>query len=131
LAYDAKRQEREVRRRVPEEGEAFEEKSGMEGRDRNGGTKIVNHQPEVVELPALSIDKMVRIEPAIDRECVMEDESGIAIGRLMVSLHKRMYSSRRDTAMISSLTYQIRLTHFCRSNTLSAASLSTPSAHNI
>jgi len=103
----------------------------MEGRDRNGGTKIVDREPELVELPALSIDRIVRIEPAIDGERVMEDESGIAMGRLMVSLQERRHPSRRNKVVVSLLTYQIRLTHFCRSNKLSAASLSTPSAYNI
>ena len=83
---------------MPKEDEAFEEKSGMEGKDRNGGTKIVDREPELVELPALSIDKMVLIEPVIDGERVTEDESGIVIGRLMVSLHERRYSSRRNKA---------------------------------
>lgn len=83
---------REVRRDSPpdldEVEETLEEKSGIEGRDRRGGTKTVDREPLLDVLLLLSIERIVRIDPVIDPvgERVIEEESGIAMGRLTASL---------------------------------------------
>lgn len=76
-----------MRRCDPEDEEELDEKSGIDGRDLKGGTKMVDREPLLDTLLVLSIERMVRMEPATDGERVMEEESGIATGRLIISLY--------------------------------------------
>lgn len=66
----------------------------MSGRELRGGTKTVEREPTLELLLRLSIDKIVLIDPVGER--VMEEDSGIATGRLTASLYEKKRMSEFD-----------------------------------
>jgi len=123
---------REVLDLPDREGEPVKDwKSDIDGILLSGGTNTVEREPVEMPLLLLEVERIVRIEPVGER--VTEG----ATGRLTASLQER----KRVTTSVSrsSTMYQVEkkethqslLTHFCLSNKLSAASLSTPSAYSM
>lgn len=64
----------------------------MSGRELRGGTKTVEREPTLEVLLRLSMDKIVLIDPVGER--VMEEDSGMATGRLTASLYEEKECQR-------------------------------------